>query len=173
MNNQSEIYLAGGCFWGTEHFIKLIDGIEQTVVGYANSNIPQPTYEQVCTGTTHAAETVKVVYNSESSDLLTLLDLFFKTIDPTILDRQGNDIGSQYRTGIYYTQPADRPIIDEALKKLATNYESPIVVEVKPLENFYAAELYHQDYLDKNPNGYCHIHPALFNLAKKSNIKKQ
>lgn len=169
MKNQSEIYFAGGCFWGTEHFLKQIRGVEATQVGYANGNIDNPTYEQVCQDNTGFAETVKVVYDPQVVSLDLLIDLFFKTIDPTSLNRQGNDRGSQYRTGIFYTHPADLPEIELDVKAQARNYSKPLVVEVKPLKNFYPAENYHQDYLDKNPEGYCHINPALFELAKKAN----
>ena len=172
MEKNKEIYFAGGCFWGTEHFLKLINGVEATQVGYANSNVANPTYKEVCTGTTNAAETVKVEYDPQVVDLTLLTDLFFKTIDPTSLNRQGNDRGTQYRTGIYYTDPADLPVIQAAVKELAKGYSKPLVVEIKPLSNFYPAENYHQDYLDKNPGGYCHIDPALFELAKKANAKK-
>lgn len=103
MKNLSEIYFAGGCFWGTDHFLKQIRGVKSTQVGYANGNIANPTYQQVCTGKTNFAETVKVEYNPQEVPLKLLIDLFFKTIDPTSLNRQGNDKGSQYRTGIYYT----------------------------------------------------------------------
>ena len=106
MKNQSEIYFAGGCFWGTEHFLKQIRGVESTEVGYANGNIANPTYEQVCSGNTNFAETVKVVYDPQEVKLPLLIDLYFKTIDPTSINRQGNDRGSQYRTGIYYTDKA-------------------------------------------------------------------
>ena len=169
MKKQAEIYFAGGCFWGTEHFLKQIRGVESTQVGYANSTIPNPSYEQVCSGKTNAAETVKVVYDSEVVSLNLLLDLYFQTIDPTSLNRQGNDRGTQYRTGIYYTDKADIPIINQAIKALSAEYQRPVMIEVKPLENFYPAETYHQDYLDKNPNGYCHINPALFDMARKAN----
>lgn len=168
--NQHDIYLAGGCFWGTEHFLKQVRGVTYTQVGYANGNIENPTYQQVCTDKTGFAETVKVNYNPQQVDLSLLLDLYFKTIDPTSLNRQGGDRGSQYRTGIYYTDVSDLPLIQAALAALAKNYQEPIVVEVKPLKNFYPAEEYHQDYLDKNPGGYCHIHPELFELARKANI---
>ena len=166
MKNQSEIYFAGGCFWGTEHFLKQIRGVKSTQTGYANGNIANPTYQQVCTGKTNFAETVKVDYNPQEVSLKLLIDLFFKTIDPTSLNRQGNDRGTQYRTGIYYTDEADLPAIRSAIGELAKEYSKPIIVEVKPLSNFYKAEEYHQDYLDKNPGGYCHINPALFELAK-------
>ena len=169
MKKQAEIYFAGGCFWGTEHFLKQIRGVEATQVGYANSTISNPSYEQVCSGKTNAAETVKVVYASEVVNLNLLLDLYFQTIDPTSLNRQGNDRGTQYRTGIYYTNKADIPIINQAIKTLSAQYQKPVMIEVKPLGNFYPAETYHQDYLDKNPNGYCHINSALFDMARKAN----
>ena len=143
----AEIYLAGGCFWGTEHFLKQIRGVESTEVGYANSIINQPTYQQVCSGETNAAETVKVVYDPETVNLSLLLELYFKTIDPTSLNRQGNDRGTQYRTGIYYTNKADIAVINQAVRALADQYKNPIAIEVKPLTNFYPAENYHQDYL--------------------------
>lgn len=164
----NEIYLAGGCFWGTEHFMKQIPGVISTEVGYANSDKPSPTYAEVCSGTTGAAETVKVVYNPAEVDLTTLLDLYFKTIDPTSVNRQGNDTGTQYRTGIYYTRPSDRKIIDREMADVATELHKRLAVEVGPLENFYPAESYHQDYLDKNPGGYCHISPALFDVARNA-----
>lgn len=169
MKNQAEIYFAGGCFWGTEHFLKQIRGVESTQAGYANSAVLNPTYQQVCSGKTNATETVKVVYDPEVVKLSLLLDLYFQTIDPTSLNRQGNDRGTQYRTGIYYTNKADLPTISQAVKTLALQYKSPLAIEVEPLKNFYPAEAYHQDYLDKNPGGYCHINPALFDLAKKAN----
>lgn len=169
MENLREIYFAGGCFWGTEHFMKGVNGVVQTEAGYANGNIQNPTYRQVTTGNSGFAETVKVVYDPKKVHLDLLLDLFFKTIDPTSLNRQGNDRGSQYRTGVFYTTPADRSVIDSAIQTLEKKYSQPIVVEVKPLTNFYPAEDYHQNYLDKNPGGYCHISPELFELARQAN----
>ena len=166
--NTKEIFLAGGCFWGTEHFLGLIPGVMSTEVGYANSNTPHPSYRQVCTGLTGASETVKVTYDSDRVSLPFLLSLYYKTIDPTSLNRQGNDSGTQYRTGIYYTDPTDSSIILESLQQLQESYTRPIVVETGPLENFYPAEDYHQDYLDKNPSGYCHIDPSLFRLARQA-----
>lgn len=173
MNARSEVYFAGGCFWGTEHFMKQINGVIHTQVGYANGNVKNPTYEQVCNGNTGFAETVKVEYNPRQADLKLLIDLFFKTIDPTSLNKQGNDRGAQYRTGIYYTDKADLSVIKEAVAVLATKYSKPIVVEIKPLSNFYQAEEYHQDYLDKHPDGYCHISPELFEFARKANMKME
>lgn len=146
MKDKAEIYLAGGCFWGTEHFLKQIRGVEQTEVGYANSQVPNPTYKEVCTGNTGAVETVKVVYDPRTVDLDLLLDLYFQTIDPTSVNRQGGDSGLQYRTGIYYIDKDDAPVIEAAIKDLAKDYAKPIAIEVMPLVNFYAAEEYHQDY---------------------------
>lgn len=160
-----EIYFAGGCFWGTEHFFSLVQGVIETVAGYANSRVPAPSYKHVCSGATNAAETVRVVYDPAVVSLPFLIDLYFKTIDPTVLNRQGNDVGTQYRTGIYYTDAADRAVIDDAVNRESKRYAHPIVVEVKPLENFYPAEDYHQQYLVKNPGGYCHINPALMRVA--------
>ena len=161
------IYLAGGCFWGTEKFMSLIHGVENAEVGYANSNVADPTYREVCTGKTGAAETVKVTYDDKVVSLPFLLNLYYKTIDPTSLNKQGNDRGTQYRTGIYYTDPAERPIIEKSLEQLQKNYSKPLAIEVAPLKNFYPAEDYHQDYLDKNPGGYCHINPGLFRMARE------
>ena len=170
MKDKAEIYLAGGCFWGTEHFLKQIRGVEQTEVGYANSQVPNPTYKEVCTGNTGAVETVKVVYDPRTVDLDLLLDLYFQTIDPTSVNRQGGDSGLQYRTGIYYIDKDDAPVIEAAIKDLAKDYAKPIAIEVMPLVNFYAAEEYHQDYLEKNPNGYCHIPRAEMELFSKLRI---
>ena len=161
------VYLAGGCFWGTEHFLSLVHGVVEAEVGYANSNLPNPTYREVCTGKTGAAETVKVVYNPKEISLPFLLNLYYMTIDPTSLNKQGNDRGTQYRTGIYYTDPSERPVIEKSLEQLQKKYSKPLAIEVGPLENFYPAEDYHQDYLDKNPGGYCHINPGLFKLARE------
>ena len=164
-----EIYFAGGCFWGTEHFMKLINGVTDTQVGYANGTVENPSYQLVKTGATGAAETVKVSYDAEKVDLKQLIELYFKIIDPTSLNHQGEDTGTQYRTGIYYVDAADEPVITAYLAQEAVNYDKPLVVEVLPLQNFYQAEEYHQDYLDKNPEGYCHVSPELFAFARKAN----
>lgn len=164
------IYLAGGCFWGTQHFLGLIPGVVSTQVGYANSKVSEPTYREVCTGTTGAAETVKVTYNPEVLPLPLLLSLYYRTVDPTSVNRQGNDRGTQYRTGIYYTDPSDRPVIEKSLHELAASTAGKIAIETGPLTNFYPAEEYHQDYLDKNPEGYCHIDPSLFEMARNIRI---
>ena len=164
-----EIYLAGGCFWGTQHFLKQINGVVSTQVGYANGSLPNPTYQEVYTDKTGHVETVKVCYNPNVVDLEMILDLYFKTIDPTIEDQQGADIGTRYRTGIYYTDDEDLGVIEDVCKRISLQYIRPLVVEVERLECFYFAEEYHQDYLDKNPGGYCHIPRSMFAFAKSVN----
>lgn len=163
-----EIYLAGGCFWGAEKYLSLVSGIVETEVGYANGNTENPTYEDVCYGNTGHAETVKVLYNQDEIRLEFILKLYYDVIDPTVVNRQGNDVGAQYRTGIYYVDPQDREIIITSIKELQKRYTKPIVIEVKPLENYYPAEEYHQKYLDRNPNGYCHIGSNKFENAKRA-----
>ena len=157
-----KIYFAGGCFWGTDHLFSLVDGVVKTTAGYANSVVPYPSYEQVCTGRTGAAETVEVVYDDTKVGLTDLMSIYFRSIDPTTLNRQGNDIGTQYRTGIYYTDASDLPVIEAFVAAVQRRHKEPLAVEVAKLENFYPAELYHQEYLYKNPQGYCHVDPALF-----------
>lgn len=169
---RKKIYLAGGCFWGTDHLFSLVEGVENTTVGYANSKVPDPTYKMVCTGRTGAAETVEVEYDDEIVSLTELLMIYFRSIDPVSLNRQGNDIGTQYRTGIYYTDPADVEVIDAVMATLQRRYSEPLAVEVEPLVNFYPAELYHQDYLYKNPGGYCHIDTSLFAEVKTRKVSR-
>ena len=163
------IYLAAGCFWGAEHYLKLIRGIIHTEVGFANGNTDAPTYKEVYTDTTGYAETVRVDYDPQQISLKLLIELYFKAIDPTSLNQQGEDRGTRYRTGIYYTDPAELDTINAVVDEVARQYDRPLVVEVEPLRNFYPAEEYHQDYLDKNPDGYCHLPLALFEFAKKAN----
>lgn len=167
------IYLAGGCFWGTAYLFSLVGGVKQTTAGYANSIVENPTYEQVCSGRTHAAETVRVDYDDDEVSLTDLLTLYFKSIDPTSKNRQGNDVGTQYRTGIYFTDPADRPVIEADLASLQRRYKTPLAIECSQLKNFYPAEEYHQDYLYKHPNGYCHVSPALFKEAREMKPRKK
>ena len=167
--NIKEIYFAGGCFWGTEHLFQLIRGVVATEVGYANGKIDNPTYEQVVSHTTGFAEAVKVKYDADEVNLPLLINIFFKSIDPTTIDRQGNDIGDNYRTGIYTTDEEAAETVKTEVAKLAKNYDKPVVVETIPLQNFYKAEDYHQDYLVKNPSGYCHIPLSVFDEAKKAN----
>ena len=160
------IYLAGGCFWGTEHLFSLVEGVVRTETGYANSVIADPSYQMVCSGQTGAAETVKVEYDDSKIGLTDLLFIFFKSIDPVSVNRQGNDVGTQYRTGIYYTDINDLAVIEAVVATVQRRYTSPLAVEVTPLVNFYPAEDYHQEYLYKNPGGYCHINPELFAEVK-------
>lgn len=161
------IYLAGGCFWGTQHFMSSIPGVMATRVGYANSQVPDPTYEDVCRGDTGAAEAVETLYDASVLSLPRLLDLFMASIDPTSVNRQGNDFGAQYRSGIYYTDPSDRPVIEDFIGRVAGAYGNSIAVQVMPLENFYEAESFHQDYLVFKPDGYCHIEPGLIDVVRK------
>lgn len=158
--NTRTIYLAGGCFWGLEAYMERVEGVVDAVSGYANGNTQNPSYQEVIQGSGHA-ETVKVTYDADKTNLATILAYYLKVIDPTSLNQQGNDKGKQYRTGIYYTQASEKAIIDKALKELQSKYKKQIVVENLPLDNFYQAEDYHQDYLTKNPNGYCHIDVSL------------
>lgn len=151
------IYLAGGCFWGVEEYFNRIEGIRKTKVGYLNSRVENPSYELVCTGTTGAVEAVYLEYDEDVISLTEILDYLFKVIDPTVSNRQGPDIGSQYQTGIYFTNIKDKDVIEEFIQNKQKEYDKKIVTEVKELENFYLAEEYHQRYLKKNPGGYCHI----------------
>ena len=170
-----EIWLAGGCFWGLEAYLDKLDGVVYADVGYANGNTENPTYEQVCYSNTGHAEAVYVQYDPQRIDLATLLTYFFKVVDPTSLNRQGNDRGIQYRSGIYYKDPADKATIEQVVAGEQKKYSTKIVTEVLPLRNYYVAETYHQKYLDKNPNGYCHI--DLKSLDKdpmnKKNVKEK
>jgi len=161
-----KIYLAGGCFWGTEKYISLIPGVISTEVGYANGKTENPTYEEVCRQSTGHAETVQVEYDPDQVSLTFLLELFFDVIDPTSLNRQGGDEGEQYRTGIYYTDSAEEEIIRGTVVLLGESLDKPVMIEVKPLLNYYPAETYHQQYLDKNPGGYCHIQPNKFEKVR-------
>jgi len=155
------IYLAGGCFWGVEGYFKRIEGVKDTTCGYANGRTENPSYEDVCRHDTGHAETVKVDFDDEVISLEDLLIYYFRIIDPVSVNKQGNDVGTQYRTGIYYTDESQLPVIKAAIEREQRKYNEKIAVEVLPIENFYSAEEYHQDYLDKNPNGYCHINLSL------------
>lgn len=163
-----EIYLAGGCFWGTEHYFKQIHGVVGTEVGFANGNTENPTYKEVYTDQTGYAETVRVTYDERVVTLEFLLNMFFKAIDPVSLNKQGHDEGTRYRTGIYYTSEDQLAVVDKVFAEQQALTAEPIVVERLPLKNFYAADEYHQDYLDKNPQGYCHLPQALFNFARQA-----
>ncbi len=166
-----EIYFAGGCFWGTEHYFKQVRGVVSTEVGYANGNTENPTYQEVYTDSTGYAETVHIVYDPTIVTLRLLTELFFRSIDPTSLNKQGEDVGTRYRTGVYYTSTEDLPLLEEIFNEVNTKIGKPLAVELEPLKNFYSGEEYHQDYLVKNPSGYCHIPYALMQIAKEANNK--
>jgi peptide-methionine (S)-S-oxide reductase/peptide methionine sulfoxide reductase msrA/msrB len=164
--NLKEIYLAGGCFWGTEKYLANINGIVKTDVGYANGNTVNPSYQEVCHNNTGHAETVRVFYDPTLIRLEFILQLYYDVINPTSINRQGEDSGTQYRTGIYYVDANDVSVISKSLQELQTMYDKPVAIEMLPLRNYYLAEEYHQKYLDKNPNGYCHIRKEKFEQAK-------
>lgn len=151
------IYLAGGCFWGVEAFISRLKGVNQTEVGYANGSNLAPTYEKVCTGKTGHAETVKATYNPSIIPLEDILENFFKIIDPYVLNRQGPDIGTQYRTGIYWQEESQKAVVLDFLAKKQRKSKKRILVEARQIGSFYPAEEYHQKYLERNPQGYCHV----------------
>jgi peptide methionine sulfoxide reductase msrA/msrB len=164
------IYLAGGCFWGLEKYLSLLPGVTGTRVGYANGpqtsevNQAAVTYEAVCAGSGHA-ETVELSFDPAVAPLSFYLQQLFQVIDPTAVNRQGNDEGVQYRTGIYWVEPEDQDVIRQELATLQRQLGEPIAVETGPLRNFTPAEEYHQGYLDKNAGGYCHISPAAMAAA--------
>lgn len=151
------IYLAGGCFWGVDEYFDRIDGVIEVVSGYANGTTENPSYEDVIYANTGHAETVSVTFDPEEIDLTDILLYYFKVVDPISLNRQGNDVGTQYRTGIYYEDENQVETIEKVIAVEQKDYDQEIVVEVVPLEHFFEAEEYHQDYLKKNPRGYCTI----------------
>ena len=171
--SRQTVYMAGGCFWGMQEYLRRIDGVLATEVGYAQSQVADPSYEEVCSGATDAVETVKVVFDPARVALTTVTRLYFDVIDPFSLNRQGNDQGRQYRTGRYFDpaspwggeqEEAFRKVMGEVAKYLGRTS----VVEVEALKNFYPAEDYHQNYLEKNLGGYCHISPAkIANVATR------
>ncbi len=170
---QKVIYLAGGCFWGVEAFISRLNGVNQTEVGYANGKDLSPTYEKVCTGKTGHAETVKVTYNPKIITLTEILENYYKIIDPFSKNRQGEDIGTQYRTGIYWQEYSQKSIVLKFLKEKQKVESRRIVIEVSPIKCFYIAEDYHQKYLEKNPEGYCHVDLNLINTKEFDHLTKK
>lgn len=161
------IYLAGGCFWGTQRFFDQFRGVVSTEVGYANGKTDHPSYEQVRYENTGHAETVKIQFDDTVISVEKLLEYFFLAIDPLAVNHQGEDFGTQYRTGIYYEDPSLLPVIERVCAVKEQELGQKLAVEVSPLENFWRAEEYHQDYLVKNPGGYCHIPTRLFHLEEK------
>lgn len=170
VKNKNEIYLAGGCFWGVEGYFKKIPGVIDTSVGYANGKTNSTNYKNL--KKTDHAETVKIIYDKDIISLQELLEHYFRIIEPTSINKQGNDKGRQYRTGIYYTNKNDKLVINEIIRQKQEDYDEKIAVEVAALNNFILGEDYHQDYLDKNPGGYCHINLALASkpLESKSEL---
>ena len=169
-HRQNVIYLAGGCFWGLEKLMQSIPGVTDAVSGYANGTGEEDAnYQTVVKGQTGFRETVKVTYDPEQVSLDALLLAYFYVIDPTVENRQGNDVGSQYQTGVYYEDDASREIV-ERVAALERRRRDKFVVEIGPLVNFFPAEEYHQDYLDKNPNGYCHSPRAEIELFSRLRI---
>ena len=163
-----EIYLAGGCFWGVEAYMERINGVIDATSGYANGNTENPSYEDVIRNDTGHAETVHVKFDPDVISLDQILQYYFKVINPTSVNKQGNDVGSQYRTGIFYVNESQIKVIQKLIEEEQKDYDEDIVVEVEPMENYYLAEEYHQDYLIKNPNGYCHIDLSLADEEVKS-----
>lgn len=168
-----EIYLAGGCFWGLEAYMQKIKGVEDAVSGYANGKTDNPSYKDL--HTSGHAETVKVVYNPDMVSLEELLEYYLRVVDPVSINKQGNDTGTQYRTGVYYTNNSEKTIIEKVLANEQNKYDKPIAIEVLPLQQFFIAEEYHQDYLAKNPGGYCHIDLSLADkpLDKKTETQSK
>jgi len=152
-----KIILGGGCFWGVEKFFAMIPGVIKTEVGYANGKTENPTYEEVCHSDTNFVEVCYITYDEKLVSLDIILDKFWTIVDPTTVNRQAGDVGTQYRSGIYYIDEADLDAINKSKMKIQEQYKESVVTEVKPLEKYYTAEEYHQDYLEKNPTGYCHI----------------
>lgn len=162
------IWLAGGCFWGVEAYFQQLKGVLDTTVGYGQGATDAPTYQQVCSGLTGYTEVCKVTYDEAVLPLPKIMEHFFRIIDPTTLNRQGPDCGSQYRTGVYYQTEEEKTVIQGFIKTIQSHYDLPIVVEVEPVRRFYPAEEYHQKYLQKTPQGYCHVN---LNLAKPDERK--
>jgi len=161
------IYLAGGCFWGLEKLMQSMPGVVDVVSGYANGSAAiEPTYNIVISGSTGYRESVRVEYKSDEISLDALLFAYFHVIDPTIKNAQGNDRGTQYQTGVYYADEASQEIV-ERIAAIERERSDKFVVEIEPLERFYDAEEYHQNYLDKNPSGYCHISPGEMTAASE------
>lgn len=156
--NQRVIYLAGGCFWGVEGYFRRLNGVYDTTTGYANGKNEDTDYKRL--KETDHAEAVKVEYDRTKISLTELLLHYFRIIDPKSVDRQGNDVGRQYRTGVYYEDLSDLSVIEKVMKFEEKKYGG-IAVELAPLQNFVKAEDYHQDYLENNPDGYCHVDLSL------------
>lgn len=160
------IILAGGCFWGVDHFFSKLKGVTKTTSGYIDGKTKDPTYKDVIFGSGHA-EAVRVQFDEKRVTLEKILELFFEIIEPTREDGQGNDIGIQYRTGIYYLEDDDLPMIEDVYQSVQTKYDKPLSTSIKKAGKFYPAESYHQNYLDKNPGGYCHVDMSILKGDKE------
>lgn len=169
MKSYKTIYLAGGSFWGTQQYIRNFNGIVSTCIGYANSRIASPRYREVCQGKTGAAECVRVDYDPARISIDEIVRLFFMSINPTSVNRQGSDIGPQYRTGIYFTDSDDGNAIFSTVAVLEDSYDAPIAVEIMPLKNFYRAEKSLQNYLERAPGGHCTISQRIMDFARGNN----
>jgi len=157
-DSRQTIVLGGGCFWCTEAVYVKVRGVTDVESGYSNGKVQRPSYEQVCTGTTGHAEVVKLTYDPAQISTRQILEIFFVVHDPTQLNRQGNDTGTQYRSGIYYTTDEQRQVAEDLIREMSQDhlFDRPIVTEVQPLSNYWPAEAYHQDFFEKNPyQGYC------------------
>lgn len=170
-SEEKVVYFAGGCFWGVEHMMQQVPGVVSARSGYANGTLENPDYKTVVQGQTGHRETVEVVYNPDLVTLTELVELYFSAIDPTVQNRQGNDVGTQYQTGIYYTTEEDGALIS-SLAEAEKAKHSAFYVEITPLTKFWLAEDYHQDYLVKNPGGYCHLNQADFERAAQTGKQK-
>ena len=171
MNNRESIVLGGGCFWCLDALYRRVKGVVSVTSGYAGGDTEQPTYEQVGSGTTNHAEVVNVKFDPKEISLETILEIFWAMHDPTTRNQQGNDVGTQYRSTIYYNNDKQKNVIEESLEKVAKKlWNQPITTEIKPLDTFWPAEDYHQDYFSKNPeSGYCQIiiNPKLNQFKQK------
>jgi peptide-methionine (S)-S-oxide reductase len=152
-NNHKTIVFAGGCFWGVQRYFSFVNGVIYSKVGYANGKTDNPTYRQVCDGVTGHSEVCLIKYDSEITKLQYLLEHFLNIVDTSTLNKQGNDVGTQYRSGIYYENEEDKKIIFEFFTENKSRLSDPFVTEILPLNKFWDAEDYHQEYLEKNPGG--------------------
>ena len=169
-NNTEHAILGGGCFWCVEAVYERIEGVSEVISGYAGGQTKNPTYQEVTSGKTGHAEVCKIIFDSSVVTFGEILDIFWQAHDPTTLNRQGADIGTQYRSAIYYTNDSQKKSTEKALEKASKIFDKPITTEVKELDNFYLAEGYHQDYYENNPNApYCAfvIAPKIKKLGKK------
>lgn len=152
------LVLAGGCFWCLDAVYRRLKGVESVISGYSGGDLPYPTYDQVCTGTTGHAEAMQITFDESTIPTDTILDLFFLIHDPTTLNRQGNDVGTQYRSAMFYSSDEQKAFFETARERAAGKWDNEIVTEIVPLTEFYPAEEYHQDYFNQNPgNGYCSV----------------